>query len=147
MTYTRQATRVEGTEKQEIVTTRGKYYTVMAASVIKPSPDYPTPMVSFRIGNGADSCFAQMRIEEFQHLIRILEDWEKLYLEIFPGLRKEEAVYSAAKDARDKQLAAIRQLMGDDEEKGGMSPAKIIELAQKMGQFGGTDGITNINNL
>lgn len=131
MVYTRQTTSVEGTDQKEIVNQRGKYYTIAAARLIEPSPDYPTPMVSFRLSNGADSCYAQLRIEEFQHFVAVLTQWQELFLQHMPDLRQKEAVYTLAKAERDKQLAAIRQLTGTEED-GGMSPAKVLELAKMM---------------
>lgn len=138
---TRATQTVPGTEHQEIISVRGRFYTVCSVRIIEPSPDYPTPVVAVRITAGGDSCYSQMRIEEFCNWIRKLEGWEKLFLEVFPSLRQKEAVYTLAAEEREKQLLALRQLTGTNEEEGGMSPGKLLELARMMSN----NGIQNPN--
>ena len=134
MTYTRQARTVEGCEIKEIINQRGKYYSVLNVRFLEPSPDYPTPMVSVRLGNGTDSAFAQLRIEEFDNFIRILSEFrEKMEIHI-PSLRQKEAVFTLAKEEHDKQLAALREFMGGTDEGNNLDPSKIIAMMNAMNQ-------------
>lgn len=128
VTYSRQASNVPGCDDKEIIQQRGRYYTILAARLLEPTPDYPTPMVSIRLSSGADSAFCQLRIEEYDNLIRILQGWREKYEVHLVSLRQKEAVYVVAKEQRDKQLAALREFMGGTNEDSNLPPDKIIEM-------------------
>jgi len=94
-------------EKSAIIGQRGAKYTVIGASLIEPTLEYPDTAVSLSLSNGASYTFAQLNPAEFDSLIRTLTDWAMEFGNAYPDLQDKSNAIKAQRAELDAQMAQL----------------------------------------